>query len=257
MKRYLWIVISLSLLLTVIAIGGTGCESLSPPSRTTGTSGFVLNQQNTGIWVTGEGEISVTPDVAILSLGVEAQAATVNEAQTQAAAAMDAVIRQLDNYDVAEKDIKTRYFSIYPVRKWVPDKEEEVLIGYRVNNMVTAKIREVADTGTIIDALTLTGGDYIRINNISFTVDDPSAYHEEVRKEAMADAATKAKQLADSSGVKLGEPIYINEGGGYVSPITYPAEAVMPVPAPAPSPTPISPGETEIRLTVQVAYSIE
>jgi len=89
-------------------------------------------------------------------------------------------------------------------------------------------------------------------------VDDPSAYYKEAREKAIADAKAKAKQLADLADVKLGKPIYINEAGGYIPIIReYPARAeAIPVPAPAP-PTPISPGETEVRLTVQVVYSIK
>ena len=256
MRRKPLLFIGLSLMLAVIVIGTAGCESFAPPSRTSSTpGGLVLSQQNTGIWVTGEGKVSVVPDVAILSLGVEAQATTVAEAQNQAAVAMDAVVRELDNYGIAEKDIKTQRFSIYPVRKWVKEREEEVLIGYRVNNMVTAKVRKVEDTGDIIDAVTRTGGDYIRINSIGFTVDDPTPYYKEAREKAMADAEAKAKQLASSGGVKLGDLTYINESGGFI-PVPRGVFEAGAATAPAPT-TPISPGETEIRLTVQVAYSIK
>jgi len=254
--RMRWKLLTICLALAVIAISTVGCESLSPPSsRASLDNGLIFSQQNTGIWVTGEGKVSVVPDVAILSLGVEAQAATVAEAQSQASVAMDAVVRELDNYGIDKKDIKTQRFSIYPVRKWVKDREEEVLVGYRVNNMVTAKVRNVEDTGAIIDAIAIAGGDNVRINSISFTVDDPTGYHKEVRKKAMADAEAKAKQLADSADVKLGKPTYINESGGV---IPVPREQVMMAPAAAPVPvTPISPGETEIRLTVQVVFSIK
>jgi len=205
--------------------------------------------------VTGEGKVTVVPDVAILNLGVEAQATTVAEAQQQAAEAMDAVIEELDEHGVAKKDIKTQHYSIYPVKRWENDKE--ILIGYRVNNMVTTKIREVDDTGIIIDAVARAGGDYIRINGISFTVDDPTAYYEEAREKAIADAETKAEQLADLADVRLGKPIYINEAGGYIPIIReYPARAEG-IPVPAPAPTPISPGETEVSLIIQVAYSIK
>jgi len=219
-------------------------------------AGIIFSQQNTGIWVTGEGKVTVVPDVAILNLGVEAQAATVAEAQRKAAEALDAVIEELDEHGIAKKDIKTRHYSIYPVRRW--EKDREILVGYRVNNMVTAKIRKVDNTGIIIDAVAKAGGDYIRINSISFTVDDPSAYNEEAREKAIADAKAKAKQLADLADVKLGKPIYISEAGGFIPIIReYPARAEgVPVPAPAP-PTPISPGETEIRLAIQVVYSIK
>ena len=256
MKRRILLFISLSLALAVIAISTVGCESLTPPSsKGSLDSGLIFSQQNTGIWVTGEGKVSVVPDVAILSLGVEAQAVTVAEAQSQASVAMDAVARELDNYGITKKDIKTQRFSIYPIRKWIRDREEEVLVGYLVNNMVTAKVRKVEDTGVIIDAIAVAGGDYIRINSIAFTVDDPTAYHTEVREKAMADAEAKAKQLADAADVKLGKPTYISESGGF---IPVPREEVFRAPAPAPgqAATPISPGETEIRLTVQVTYSI-
>ncbi len=248
------------LLIVTIAFGTAGCETLSPPSSSRAPSageGALFSQQNTGIWVTGEGKVSVVPDTAILSLGVEAQSATVAEAQEQAASAMTAIVAQLDSYGIAEKDIKTTHFSISPVRRWAEDREEEILIGYRVTNTVTAKIREIDNTGAIIDAAARAGGDYTRINSISFTVDDPAPYREEAREKAMADAEAKAMQLADLGGVKLGKPTYISESGGFTPVVRefYP-EAPMPVPAPA-APTPISAGETEVSLSVQVVYSIQ
>jgi len=72
------------------------------------------------------------------------------------------------------------------------------------------------------------------------------------------DAEAKAKQLAKLGDIKLGRPTYINEGGISV-PVPrdfYYREAGAPVPAPAPT-TPISPGETEIQMTIQVVYSIK
>jgi len=257
-KRRLLLAVGLTLV--VITVGAIGCAGdfgfpETPQLPELPESGkIILNQQNTGIWVTGEGKVSVVPDVAVLNLGVEAQAETVTEAQQQAAEAMEAVMAVLDEQDIAKKDIKTQYFSIYPVRRW--DNGKETLIGYRVTNMVTVKIREMDNTGVIIDAVAEAGGDYTRINSISFTVDDPTDYYEEAREMAMEDAKDKAEQLAKLAKVDLGKPTYINETGAYIPvPREYYVESA-PVPAPVPT-TPISPGETEIRLTVQVVYSIE
>jgi len=256
MKRGL--LLAASLALVVITIGAIGCygdfglpEQQLPELPQGGN--VIVSQQNSGIWVTGEGKISVVPDVAILNLGVEAQAMTVVEAQQQAAESMEAVMAVLDSYSIAEKDIKTQHFNIYPMWRWQDD--QEILVGYRVNNIVTVKIRKVAETGAIIDAVVEAGGDYTRINSISFTVDDPTDYYEEVREEAMDDAETKAKQLAELGGVDLGKPTYINESGVSIPILreSYPGA----VPAPAAPTTPISPGETEIRLSVQVVYSIQ
>ncbi len=250
MKRILCLVVCS--LLIIIAIGASGCDSLSPPTRT--TSGSLISSQSTGIWVSGEGKVTVVPDIAILTLGVEAQADTVDQAQNEASTAMNAVVSELDSRGVADKDIQTRYFSIYPVRRWVQERGEEELVGYRVTNMVTVKVRKVDDTGTIIDAVTRVGGDYIRIDNLSFTVDDPTPYQKEAREKALADAHEKARQIADTAGVRLGEPTYINESSSYSQPrISY----GMAVPAPsAEAAVSISAGETEITILVQVAYSI-
>jgi len=251
MKRNLLVVtgmvaIGLALVLSLVGLGG--CTA---GTTTVGT--VDLNSQQEGIWVTGEGKVVVTPDIATLWLGIEAQAVTVAEAQSQAAEAMNSVTTALTDNGVDEKDIQTQYFSIDQVTRWDSDKDEEIVVGYRVTNMVTAKIREMDKVGSIIDAVAAAGGDYTRINNISFSVDDPSPYYDEARKEAMADAKAKAEQLADLAGVELGKPTYISEGVIY-PPVIY-RDAGMEAAA-APS-TPISLGEIELTLTVQVAYAID
>jgi uncharacterized protein YggE len=247
------LVIIIGIALALVAIGAFGCEGYFD-SGDTGVAGTISSQQDIGIWVTGQGEVTVVPDVAILSLGVEAQAATVAEAQQQAAEAMDAVMNVLDDSGIAEEDIKTQYYSIQPVWSWDDDKNQQILIGYRVTNTATVKVRDMAGIGSIIDAAVAAGGDYIRINSISFTVDEPEDYYEEIREEAMADAEAKAQQLAKLGGVKLGKPTYIAEFSSYDSTVVYrDVEAA----GEASVTTDISPGETEIWLTVQVVYSID
>jgi len=253
MKRNLLLVICLTLV--VIAAGATGCSrEVVTSGGVLGDKGIILSQQSTGIWVSGEGEVSVVPDVAILNFGVEAQAATVAEAQRQAAEAMEAVMAELDEYGIDEKDIKTQRYSIYPVRRWRDD--EEILIGYRVTNMVTAKIRKVDDTGIIIDAVAKVGGDFTRIRGISFDVKDRTPYYEEARTKAMKDAKNKAIQLANLAGVGLGKATYVSEGAIYwPSPVRDFLEWEGGAPVPA-APTPISPGELKLTVNIQVIYEI-
>jgi uncharacterized protein YggE len=217
-----------------------------------GVSPFYGQQQNTGIWVTGQGQVSVTPDVAVLVVGVEAQALTVAEAQNSASTAMVAVTQALRNRGVADKDITTINFSIYPVM----DYRYNTVTGYHVSNMVTAKIRKISDTGPIVDAVAVAGGNLIRISSISFTVDDPSPYLKQAREKAMADASAKANQLASLSGAKLGPPTYITESvSNYLPSPVYYAQAGG-VAAPNVT-TPISPGQTQVSDNVQVVYSIQ
>lgn len=244
MKRNWLVAMSLALVLTMVGLCGCGPGS-------TVVSGLFSNQQE-GIWVSGEGKVIVVPDIVTLRLGIEAQEASVAEAQTRASEAMYRVMTALTENGVAEKDIQTQHFSIQRVTKWDTEKEEEVVIGYRVTNMVTAKIRDMDEAGSIIDAVAEAGGDLTRIDNIDFSVDKPEAYYGEARDKAMADARAKAEQLADLAGVTLGKPTYISESTQSLPPMVRMAE----VEAAAPAETPISPGEMEISLTVQVAYAI-
>ena len=243
--------ISLALILAVVGLAGCG-----PGTATIeGIEGISISSQQQGIWVSGTGKVSAVPDIVNLRLGIEAQSASVAEAQTQAAEAMDRVMTALTSNGVAKKDIQTQRFSIRQVTRWDRDTEQEVVTGYRVTNTVAAKIRDIDKTGNIIDAVAQAGGDLTRIDSISFSVDDPSEYYEEARGKAMADAKDKAEQLAKLAGVKLGKPTYVSEST-YI-PRVYP-EVVMEMEAvkAAPAATPISPGEAEISLTVQVGYDI-
>jgi len=240
--------LAIGLALIVSMVGLYGCASESPVSA-------VLSSQQEGIWVTGQGEVTATPDIVTLRVGIEAQEASVAEAQARGTEAMNRVMDALKDQGVTEKDIQTQYFSIYRVTRWDREKEEEIVVGYRVSNMVTAKIRDVEKAVTVVDAVAQAGGDLTRINSVAFSIDDPSPYYEEAREKAIAEAEAKAKQLARLAGVSLGKPTYISEGIQTPPPVTrVMAESA---PAPAAAPTPISPGEMEITLTVQVAYAIK
>jgi len=236
-------------LVAILLVGAAGCyiQGGSPQVIS------VPAQQNTGIWVTGQGETTAVPDVAILSLGVEAKGDTVAEAQSQAAVAMDKVMQVLQDNGIDKKDIQTRQYSIYPITRWVEDEKKEEIIGYRVTNIVVTKIRKVDKAGAVIDAVAQAGGDYIRIQGISFTVDDPTPYYEEARTKAVKDAENKAKQFANLTGVKLGKPTYISEGAVYLPSVNKTYESAAPLPA---TETPISPGELKITTNVQIVYAI-
>ncbi|NIM05285.1 MAG: DUF541 domain-containing protein, partial [Armatimonadetes bacterium] len=174
----------------VIAVAGlVGCSPQGSVSLGEAASGLKisLNNQQEGIWVSGSGKVSAVPDIAILRLGIEAQESSVAVAQEQANAAMNAVMSALKGRGIDEKDIQTQYFNIQRVTRWDEREGKEVVIGYRVTNMVVAKIRAMDEVGAIIDAVAVAGGDLTRIDSIGFSVEDPSAYYDEARAKAMAD----------------------------------------------------------------------
>jgi hypothetical protein len=250
--RNKWLIVLGSLAAIILAgIFLAGCGSEGSAGGT-----YNINGQQQGIWVNGEGKVTAVPDVAILSAGVQAQALTVADAQSQAAAAMDKVMTALKNGGVATKDIQTQNFNITRLTRWDDTKQQEIITGYQVSNTVTAKIRDVNKAGEVIDAVAAAGGDLTRINSISFTIDNPATYQAQARQKAVADAAAKAKQLADAAGVKLGKPVYITENSYAPGPI-YRDVGAKAEGAPSVPTTPISPGELDVIINVQIAYGLD
>ena len=249
MRKKIWFLV-IGLALMIIMVFLSSCTTDSTPNL-----GGIFSTQQEGVWVSGTGKVTVVPDIATLRLGIQSQEMSVAAAQSNATEAMNRVMDALADNGVAEKDIQTQFFSIQRVTRWDNVKQEEVVLGYRVSNIVTAKIRDIDKTGTIIDAVATAGGDLTRIDSINFSVEDPSAYHEEAREKAMEDAEDKARQLTGLAGVTLGRPTFITESTPFAPPI-YQRADFEGAPAPAAAPPPISPGEMEIRLTVQVIYAI-
>lgn len=252
-KRWL---VAIGLALVVAVAGLVGCiQEEGALGSMPSSLKLSLNNQQEGIWVSGTGKVTAVPDLAVLRLGIEAQESSVSAAQVQATGAMNAVMSALKDSGIAEKDVQTQYFNIHKVTRWDEKEGREVVIGYRVTNVVTAKVREMDKVGAIIDAVAVAGGDLTRIDSIGFTIEDPSAYYDEAREKAMADAASKAGQLAEMAGVKLGKPTYIAENTPSPYPI-YREDFYGKVAAAPAMETPISAGEMEINLNVQVTYAI-
>ena len=173
----------------------------------------VSSNQPTGINVSGEGKVSVVPDIAAVTLSVEARAATIEAARDQAAQAMDAVMKSLAANGVEQKDIQTRSFNINPQWSTKTSGEPAQIVGYVVTNQVAVKIRQLRKVTATLDGAIAAGGNAIRMQCIQFTVDDSTAQAavKQARDAAVADAKAKADQLARLSGVHAGQPIQISD----------------------------------------------
>ena len=252
---------------TNLPIGGpsgvlSGIDGLASSLGRASTGLTSISSQQAGIWVNGVGTVVTEPDITNLSLGVEARASTVTVARDQAAVAMTAIVAFLTSNGVAERDIRTLSFNIspqYTFRERLEDglrTNERVLTGYQVTNTLSVKVRDLDQTGAILDGVVKAGGDLVRVNGITFTVDVPSPLKVQARELAVQEAMKKAQELATLAGVGLGQLIFISETSS--TPIFNQVEARGDFAlASSFTATPISGGETQIQVSVQAVFAIQ
>src|SRR3990170_2444594 len=188
----------------LLALAGLATLALAVACTTEETVQVVPGgAQAQGISVTGTGEASGAPDLALLTLGVSTEKRSVKEARDQAAEAMDAVLSSLRDNGVEEKDIQTRQLSIEPQFDYIDGRQQ--LRGFRVTNIVSAKLRDLDKVGEVIDGAAGAGGDLIQVQGLSFTIEEPDDLRAQAREEAVNEARAKAERLAELAGVKLGK----------------------------------------------------
>ncbi len=226
-----------------LALLGAACES---------TTTLVTTPDPGGISVSGTGTVTVTPDIAVINLGVEVRAQTVAAAREGAAKALEAMRATLKRDGIEDRDVKTQGLRINPEYASRPTSQPTI-IGYVVSNDVSIKVRQLDDASKVLDNAVLAGGDSVRVNGISFEVDQPEKYHAQARELAVKDARERADALAKLAGVELGKPRTINEFSGPSSPVPALARSGAGL---ADTATPISPGESEVAVQVSIVYEL-
>ena len=201
--------------------------------------------------VTGNGRVYLTPDIATISIGVRTDHESASEAVVDNNAQIQQVVAALGDLGVAENDIQTSNFSIYPQQQF-DDQGNITSTIYVVENTVMVKIRDLDMLGDVLDTAVSNGAN--SIYGITFDVEDKTAAQSEARQNAVADAEAKAAELAEAAGVTLGEIQNISEAASY--PMLYDVRGGGAAEAAA-STVPISPGQLAITSDVTIVFVIE
>ncbi|GAB4462386.1 MAG: SIMPL domain-containing protein [Armatimonadaceae bacterium] len=152
----------------------------------------------------GVGEVSVKPNVARISVGVQTEAKQISEAVQENARRMEAVIQAMRRAGVAEKDIATINYSIFPTYdppRGQPDgrAEEPTKRGYQVSNMVRVTVRNIGDAGKVVDAATGAGANSVGGISLELSEDEQAKAYSEALTQAVRDARQKVVSLARAS----------------------------------------------------------
>ncbi len=226
----------------VLAVALTACGpstvslQTQPPQRT--------------ITVTGTGMVTLTPDLAYISIGVHSQDASATVATADNNSKAQAIINAIKSFGVQAKDIQTTNFSIYPQQQYDPSGKLTGII-YMVDNTVYVTVRDLTKLGDLLDGSVQAGAN--NISNISFDVADKTAALSQARLAAVAEARKQADELTGATGVSLGEVQTISYND-ITPPMTLQYARVD---AAAVSSVPVQSGSMQISTTVTIVYTIK
>lgn len=225
-------------LVTALALAAPAFAQNAPESP-----GASLNR----LTVTGSGAVAGTPDMAIITLGATATAASAADAMDRTSAATAAILEGLADAGIAEHDIQTSDLSLSPLHgDSASGSGTPEITGFEASNTVTVRVRALDRLGKILE--TALGGGANRFHNLQFTLQDPEPALDEAQRRAVADAMRKARLLADAAGVTLGPVLELTEqGSGGGGPVMYRAMAEA---------IPVAAGEVTTQASVTMVFAI-
>ncbi|MGF1492839.1 MAG: SIMPL domain-containing protein [Microcoleaceae cyanobacterium] len=225
--------------------------SLSSAHLITAPRVLAQEQQSRIITATGQGVVSLPTTLTQVSLGVEIQSATAEQAQQESARRSAAVVELLRSRNV--EDLATTGIQLRPI--YTSRNGERQLTGYRATNLVSFQI-STESAGSLIDDAIQAGA--TRVDRISFIADDASL--SAAQQQALQLATQNAQQQAEVvlSALNLTQREIINiqvNQVGTPAPVDFDTARLAAEASPAP-PTPVIGQEQQVRasVTLQIRY---
>ena len=209
---------------TMLAAGAlciltAGCASNGAPSSTATAENTMDNQVQIGssadqearltdstVTVTATGSINVTPDMALVTMGIVTEESTAAEAQLKSDETVNHVTEKLKELGVEEKSIQTTGY--YMNQQY--DYNSNTVTGYRVDVSLTVKDRKVDEVGEVISACTAAGAN--QFHGITMSSSEYDSAYEQALKDAVHESESKARILAEAAGKQIAGVASITEG---------------------------------------------
>lgn len=261
--EYLRVAVLVAVILLAVFLGAQALKSIMDLRYV----GAGLQATNT-INVSGYGEAFGAADIATFSFTVSSEKSTVAAAQADATARINAVTKYLKDSGVADKDIKTTDYSVYPQYDYKTEAcvagypcggGTQVLRGYQVRQTTSIKVRDTAKAGDLLTGVGEKGAN--EVSGLNFTFDDPNKLQNDARAEAIADAKTKADLLAKQLGVRIIRVVSYNDSGSspmpyYARDVAYGMGGEAMNQSTKATPPELSIGENKVTSNVNITYEI-
>ena len=154
------------------------------------------------VGVTGSGEVKAQPDMAYVTLGVEARRPGLAEARTEVNAAVERVLALTREFKIDPKFVDSTRLQVQPDYRWDEKESRQVLLGYVVSRQVDVEVHDLDRLGTLLEKAVSAG-----VNQMGGARLDSSRRKDlerEALTQAVADARLNADALARAAGARLG-----------------------------------------------------
>jgi len=203
------------------------------------------------VTVTGDAEVSIAPDRAVLRFGSISRGDTAAAAQDSVNTSMQRVIDAMRKLEVPDKSITTSGISLSPF--YVNDAgqapREQRIAGFDARNTITVTLDDVSRVGVVLDAAIKAGAN--EVQSVSFELKDDTEVRSRALRQAVQNARLKADAIAAGMGMRVGSVIEAAESGAQpIHPMVLGRVAMEA------ASTPVQPGQVQVRGSVTVVYSL-
>lgn len=203
------------------------------------------------ITVHGSGTVRADPDLLTVVLGVETRAPKATDALADNNRRAAALFEELRRRGVGEDDLQTSHVSVNP------DYDQRGrIVGFVVDNAVTARLRELEKAGELLDAVASAVGDAIRLQSFQYSIDDPTTAAADARADAVGRARRQAEQLARAAGVRLGRLRSLRETPVSRTFDEYSVRDLATAAGASAGAVPLAGGTLEVQIDVDLVYDV-
>mgnify|MGYP003514255733 FL=1 len=204
--------------------------------------------------VTGSGEVKAQPDMAYVTLGVEARRPTLAEARAEVNATVERLLALTRELKIEPKFVDSTRLQVQPDYRWDEKSSSQVLLGYVVSRQVDVELHDLDRLGTLLEKSVSAG-----VNQVGGARLDSSRRKELERAaltQAVDDARLNADALARAAGAKLGPVQSLSTTGTMPVPM-YAQKAMSVAAAPMADAAEQSYQSSEMKFTASVSAQFE
>jgi uncharacterized protein len=247
-----WII--LGTVAAVLLLAGCTGTAATPATPCTVNCAVPTQYNPRTLSVNGEGTVKVAPDIALMYLSVITQDPDVSKAWDGNNAKATAVIAAVEGLGVKAEDIHSD-FTVIQQDKYDPITNQPTgEIFYIVTHTLTVTARDLTKVGDILGAAQAAGVN--SVGGVSFALEDPTQAISQARVLAVADARSRADEIAKGLGVKIVKVLSVNEYGASVPMPADKGYSTLGMGGGGGSSVPIQVGTWQVSMTVSVVFEI-